>query len=142
MSSDEFVDAYSVVNGIKQRVPRHFNDDPVLGRDLRLTPSQRERDGDLGDRPNADSTVKEIDAWAESAEVDLGGAKSKDDKLVAIEGVFGPAPLQVGVLEVEPDPPAADPLDPDLVAAVDRDPAAVVEVVEVVEDPVEGGDSE
>jgi hypothetical protein len=48
---DLFVDAYSVTTGVKQRIPRHWLDDPVLGRDFRKTPSQRELDGELPPRP-------------------------------------------------------------------------------------------
>jgi hypothetical protein len=120
---DDFVDAYSIVTGQKQRVPRIWLDDPdahaTVGHAFRKTPSQRELDGELGPRPNADNTVKEIDAWAEVAEVDLAGVKGKDEKLVAIEDALGPAPVQTGVVEAEVVDPPADPLAPELVAHVD-----------------------
>ena len=117
---DDFVDAYAIASGLKQRIPRIWLDDPVQGPKFRKTPSQRELDGELGPRPNADSTAKEIDAWAEEAEIDLTGIRKNDDKLVAIEEAFGPAPVQEGLLEVEPEPPVDDPLAPEKVALVDE----------------------
>lgn len=118
----QFVDVYSTVNGTKQRVPRIWLDDPILGRDIRRTPSQRELDGDLPPRPAGDAKAKEIDAFAEAADLDLSGIKSNADKLVAIENAFGPAPVQEGVVDVEPAPVAADPLAPEVVARTDGPP--------------------
>jgi hypothetical protein len=115
----QFADVYSLTTGRKQRVPRAWLDDPVLGRDFRKTPSQREFDGELPPRPAADATAKEIDAFAAAAEIDLSGIRKNDDKLVVIEEVFGPAPVQSGLVEIEPAPPIADPLAPERVAQVD-----------------------
>jgi hypothetical protein len=115
----QFVDVYSLTTMRKQRVPRAWLDDPILGRDFRKTPAQRELDGELPTRPAGDATAKEIDAFAEAAELDLTGIRKNDDKLVAIEAALGPAPVQEGVIEVEPEPPVADPLAPERVAQVD-----------------------
>lgn len=120
-NGDEFVDAYSVITGIKQRVPRHWITDPVLGRDLRLTPSQRELDGDLGPRPREDDTVKDIDKYADKAGIDLSGTSTKSEKVAAVEAAFGPGDTVTGLVEVEPEPPAPDPLNPATVALVDHD---------------------
>jgi hypothetical protein len=49
----QFVDVYSLTTGLKQRVPRVWLDDPILGRDFRKTPSQRELDGELPPGPPA-----------------------------------------------------------------------------------------
>jgi hypothetical protein len=116
---NDFVDVYVVATRRKQRVPRHFLDDPVLGRGIRLTPSQRELDGDLGPRPTQDSTVPEIEKYARKAGIDLTGATDKTAKLTAIEAVYAHADEQTGLLEVEVAPPVADPLSPALVAQGD-----------------------
>lgn len=115
---DDFVEVYAIATGRKQRVPRHFVDDPVLGVGIRRTPSQRELDGDLGARPTADFTVKEIDKWAEAAGVDLASDANKDEKLVAVEAVFEHADVQGGLVEVEPGVRPADPLAPASAAQV------------------------
>lgn len=115
----QFADVYSLTTGRKQRVPRDWLEDPVLGRDFRKTPSQRELDGELPARPAGDAKADEIAAFAEAAELDLTGLRSNADKLVAIEEAMGPAPVQEHVAEVEPEPPVADPLAPERVAQVD-----------------------
>lgn len=139
IDQSEFVDVYSTVNGQKQRVPRIWLDDPVLGRDIRRTPSQRELDGDLPPRPAGDAKAKEIAEYAEAVGLDLSGIKTNADKLVAIEKAFGPAPVQEGVVEVETDPVAADPLAPELVAQVDQPPATEPSAEPAVEDDSDGG---
>lgn len=112
-----FVDVYSTVNGLKQRVPREWLDDPILGRDIRKTPSQRELDGELPDRPAGDASAKEIGEFAEAADLDLSGSKTNADKLVAIEQALGAGgDVQAGVVAVDPAPVAPDPLAPELVA--------------------------
>jgi hypothetical protein len=115
-----FVDVYSTVNGLKQRVPREWLDDAILGRDIRKTPSQRELDGELPDRPAGDATAKVIGAFAEAADLDLSGAKTNADKLVAIEEAFSSGgDVQGGVVAVDPAPVAPDPLAPAIVAHLD-----------------------
>jgi hypothetical protein len=115
----QFADVYSLTTGRKQRVPRAWLDDPILGRDFRKTPSQRELDGELPPRPAGDAKAEEIAAFAEAADLDLSGIRKNADKLVAIEEAMGPAPAQEHVVEAEPEPPAADPLAPERVAQVD-----------------------
>lgn len=120
----DFVEAYAISTGRKQRIPRHWLDDPVLGRDFAKTPSQRELDGDLPPRPPGDASTKEIEAFAEAADIDVTGVKKNADKLVAIEAAFGPGEKQTGMVAVDVEPVAADPLAPELVAHVDQ-PAGI-----------------
>jgi hypothetical protein len=117
---DLFVDAYSVTTGVKQRIPRHWLDDPVLGRDFRKTPSQRELDGELPPRPPGDAKGAEIAEFADAAGIDLTGIKVNADKLVAIEQAMGPAAVQEHVPVEDPAPVAADPLAPELAAHLDE----------------------
>jgi hypothetical protein len=115
-----FVDAYSLTTRQKQRIPRAWLDDPILGRDFAKTPAQRELDGELPPRPPGDAKAKEIDAFADAAGVDLTGIKANADKLVAIEQALGTGgDVQDGVVAAEPEPLAADPLAPELVANVE-----------------------
>lgn len=139
---DDFVDVYAVATGRKQRVPRHFVDDPVLGRGIRLTPSQRELDGDLGPRPTQESTVPEIEKYAKKAGIDLSGASDKTAKLTAIEAVFAHADDQPGMVEVEVAPPVADPLAPSLVAQGDPSDLPGVNVGDPVDSTDPAGDTE
>jgi hypothetical protein len=118
---DDFIEVYAVATGRKQRVPRHFLDDPMLGAGIRKTPSQRELDGELGPRPTEETLVKDIDAWAEDADVDLSGLSTKTEKLTAVEAVFEHADVQGGLVPAEPDPLPADPLAP-AVAAQNLEP--------------------
>jgi hypothetical protein len=131
---DDFVDVYAVATGRKQRVPRHFLADPVLGRGIRLTPSQRELDGDLGPRPTQDSKVPEIDKYADKAGIDLTGLSTKDEKLSAVEAVFAFSGEQTGLVEVEVADAPADPLAPALVAQGDPSDMPGVNVGDPVAD--------
>lgn len=137
-----FVDVYSITTGLKQRVPREWLDDPKLGRDFRKTPSQRELDGELPARPAGDATAKEIEAFAEAAEIDLSGIKKNADKLVAIEQAMGPAPVQEGVVAVEPEPPVDDPLAPEKVARVDGPPTTSTDDTGSSDETPAAGDEE
>lgn len=139
---DDFVDAYAVATGRKQRVPRHFIGHPVLGAGLRLTPLQRERDGDLGPRPTQDSKVPEIEKYAEHAGIDLSGTADKTAKLTAIEAVFAHADVQAGLVEVEADPVPADPLAPALVAQGDPSDMPGVNVGDPADSTDPSGDTE
>lgn len=100
-----FVDVYNPETGIKQSVPEHFLDDPILGRNLRKTPAQRALDGELGQAPTADSTVADIRAFADEAEIDITGLTRKDDLLGAVRAVVGtdplPEPVPAGDVDVE-----------------------------------------
>jgi hypothetical protein len=115
-----FVDVYSLTTKQKQRVPRAWLDDPVLGRDFRKTPSQRELDGELPPRPPGDAKGQEIAEFAEAAGIDLSGIKKNDDKLVAIEQAMGSAAVQEHVADVDPAPVASDPLAPEVAAHLDE----------------------
>lgn len=115
----DFTEVYSLTTGRKQRVPVIWLDDPVLGRDFRKTPSQRELDGELGERPRQDSTVEEIDEYADAAGIDLPSKANKDARLAAVEAVFAPADAQEGLAPVELAPPVVDPLAPQFVAQGD-----------------------
>lgn len=131
--SDGFVDVYDVNTGIKQRVPAHFLDDPVLGRNIKKTPSQRALDGELGQAPTADSTVAEIRAFAEDAEIDVTGLRKHDELLAAVQAVVGtdplPEPVPAGdvavMLEGDIDAPAGTPpTSTDGTESSDETPAA------------------
>lgn len=102
-----FVDVYNPDTGIKQSVPEHFLDDPILGRNLRKTPQQRALDGELGPAPTADSTVAEIRDFAGEAEIDVKGLTKKDELLERVQGVVGtdplPEPVPAGDVAVQPD---------------------------------------
>lgn len=116
-----FVDAYNPETGIKQSVPEHFLDDPILGRSLRKTPSQRALDGELGQAPTDESTIAEIRDFANEAEIDLAGLTRKPDLLGAVQAVVGtdplPEPVPAGDVAVLPD------ADPEL-AAGEPDPTS------------------
>jgi hypothetical protein len=138
---DLFVDAYSVTTGLKQRIPRHWLDDPVLGRDFRKTPSQREVDGELPPRPPGDAKSAEIGEFAEAAGIDLTGVKTNADKLVAIEQAMGPAAVQEHAPDIDPDPVAPDPLAPEVAAHVDQ-PAPTTADTESPDDTAAAADKE
>jgi hypothetical protein len=61
--------------------------------------------------------------FAEAADLDLSGAKTNADKLVAIEEAFtSGGDVQGGVVASEPAPVALDPLAPEIVAHVEASP--------------------
>ena len=91
--SDEFTQVYDTRTGTKQRVPTHWLGDPVLGRFIKKTPSQRALDGELGPAPTDESTVKEIRAFAEDADIDVTGLAVKAELLDAVRAVVGNDPL-------------------------------------------------
>ncbi len=102
-----FVDVYNPETGIKQSVPEHFLDDPILGRNLRKTPSQLALDGELGQAPTSESTVAEIREFAANAEIDLTGLSRKAELLGAVQAVVGtdplPEPVPAGDVDVLPE---------------------------------------
>lgn len=123
-----FVDVYNPETGIKQSVPEHFLDDPILGRNLRKTPSQRALDGELGQAPTADSTIADIRVFADEAEIDVTGLSLKAELLERVQTVVGtdplPEPVPAGDVDVEadsdidspagePDPTSTDGNQPD-----------------------------
>ncbi|MBA2952111.1 hypothetical protein GON03_19030 [Nocardioides sp. MAH-18] len=89
----DFVEVVDTRTDLKQRVPAHWIGDPVLGRFIEKTPSQRALDGDLGPAPTEESTVKEIKAFAEKAGIDTTGLKKHDELLEAVRAVVGTDPL-------------------------------------------------
>ena len=103
-----FVDVYDVDTRIVQRVPRHWLDDALLGRNIRKTPRQRELDGELPERPAGDAKAADINAYVDAAGLDLAGVRSNGEKLRAIEDAMGPAPVQAGVPDEDPAPAPAD----------------------------------
>lgn len=117
--NEAFAEVYSTITGRKQSVPRAWLDDPMLGRNLRKTPSQRELDGELPARPTQASKVPEIEKFADAAGIDLPSGADKDTKLAQVEQAFKHADVQAGMAEVDPDPLVADPLAPELVAQSD-----------------------
>lgn len=111
MSIDGFVEAYDTRTGSKLRVPPDFIGDPIVGRFLKKTPSQRALDGELPPLPDQESTVAEIRGFAAEAEIDVTGLKKHDELLDAVLAAAG----EEAVLPTEPDPntPADTPdLDP------------------------------
>jgi hypothetical protein len=108
----DFTEVHDTRTGLKQRVPTVWLDDPILGRFIKKTPSQRALDGELGQAPTEDSTVPQIRKFAEAAEIDITGLAKKDELLAAVRAVVGTDPLPVGVdasgVAVQPDPVGAD----------------------------------
>lgn len=125
-SIDGFVEVYGP-SGLKQRVPEHFLDDPVLGKDLRKTPSQRFLDGETdvevpieGDvdplvdpvpplltPPTSESTPEEIRAFAEQEGIDLGNAKRADAMLAAVNTALNSTTSNSAAIPVADDNPDA-----------------------------------
>lgn len=115
LDPNRLVEAYSLTSGRKATIPAAWIGDPVLGRDWAKTPAQAEYDGDLPPRPTNDSTVPEIDDYADAAGIELHSSDLKDEKLAAIDAVFashGDAQtVQVGMVPVDvPEPPPGAPL--------------------------------
>lgn len=83
---DGFVDVYDKNTGIKQRVPEHFMDNPVLSKPFRKTPLAEARDDVAvpeGD-PSEAWTNAQLTQYAADQGIDLGGATVKADILTAI----------------------------------------------------------
>lgn len=123
---DEFTEVYDTRTGLKQRVPAAWLDDPILGRFIKKTPSQRAADGELGHAPTEESSVRAIRKFAEAAEIDVTGLTEKGELLAAVHVVVGPDPLPV--VETPPDtsttdtdPASAEPENPDTPAAGDEE---------------------
>lgn len=82
----KFVDAFSKSTGDPHRVPEHFINHPVLGRDLTLDPPRgKESEG----TPSEDWTVPQLKKYAEAHSIDLGGATAKDPIFAAITAHTG-----------------------------------------------------
>lgn len=77
-----FVDAFSTTTGRPHRVPEHFIDDPILGRDLTLTPPDNAQ---LDEAPPTEKwTIAQLTEYAAAHDIDLGGATVKADILTAV----------------------------------------------------------
>lgn len=84
MDNDNFVTVVVTATGRKQRVPRHYLNHPILGRGIRVAPSQAEQDR-LAAGPSEEWTVSQLVDYANTHGVDLGDASKKADVLAAIE---------------------------------------------------------
>lgn len=97
---DGFVDAYSKSTGQKQRIPEHWLDHPVLGKDFTLTPSARAREdaaaaaptaqegltpSSIADEPSDAWTRERLDRHAAGLDLDTTGLPNKGEVLAAIE---------------------------------------------------------
>ena len=87
---DGFVTAYSKASGLKQRVPEHYIDHPVLGRNLTLTPQVRDGLRYPEGTPTAAWKANQLEAYAADHDVDLTGARTKDDTVAAIAAAANP----------------------------------------------------
>lgn len=123
---DGFVEVLVAATGETQLVPVHWVDDPVLGRGIEKTTRQRVLDGeieaaDVDEVPTERSTHAVIDAYAETAGISLGDAKTKAEKVAVIGAALAAAPLPpesaadvpTGDVATVPDQP--EPLDPEAV---------------------------
>lgn len=82
---DGFVTAYSTVTGKPQRVPEHYLDHPVLGRNLTLTPPATPAGEYPEGTPSVEWTAAQLQAYATGHDIDLAGSKaSKADMVAAI----------------------------------------------------------
>lgn len=77
----KFVDVFSKATGRPHRVPEHFVDHPVLGRDITTTPPA---DATPTGEPSEEWTVAQLKDHATRHGVSLGGATTKADILAAL----------------------------------------------------------
>lgn len=92
MADIDFDDSFVTVvntNDEKQRVPRHFLEDPTLSAGFRLAPSQAAADeiaaaAARSEGPSDDWTVNALRSYAVKHGIDLGGATTKADILTAL----------------------------------------------------------
>jgi len=121
--SDGFLDAYDTRTGRIHRVPRDWIGDPVCGRFLKKTPSQRVLDGELT-APGEDATAGELRDFAAAADLDVTGRRTRSELAEVVT-----AALDDGAgLPTAPDPDAPtplldDPTDPDTPPVTDETPA-------------------
>lgn len=111
----EFVTVYAKSTGKKQRIPAHWIDHPVLGKDFALTPSQKAKDRITG-TPDGDWKVAELEEYADAHGVDRTGLKKKADLLDAIAS-SGEDPSTDPAEDPAPQTPPTAPVD-------DKTPAA------------------
>lgn len=79
--SDDFIEVYAKATGLKQLVPAHFLDNPVLSKGLELTPSGREQQR-LNAGPSMDWTLEQLQTHAGP---DAAGLRTKAEVLAVIE---------------------------------------------------------
>lgn len=124
--SDGFLDAYDTRTGLIHRVPRDWIGDPVCGRFLKKTPSQRVLDGEL-QPPGEDATAGELRDFAAAADLDVAGLRSKGELAAVVNAALD----DDAGLPTAPDPDAPTPLlddttDPDTPPVTDETTADVV----------------
>lgn len=111
-----FVEVFSRLTGLRQTVPEHYLDHPILGRNLDRVPSQRpveqpESSGaaaDTGAKPITSMTVAELHQYAADHGIDLAGAKKKADLMAAIQAA-APADNSSDATETNPTDPSPAP---------------------------------
>lgn len=117
----EFVEVVVEATGQTTHVPRDWIDNPVLGKGIERTVPQKIADGDVtpadvADPPTARDSHEVIDAFAHDAEIDLGDARTKKQKVAVIEAALAsqatpagsaPAPAPAG----DPDVQLTGPVD-------------------------------
>lgn len=106
-----FVEAVNTATGIEQPVPEDWLDDPILGIGLEKTVAQKVYDGEVDAEvveqpPTEKDTVAEIDDFAKRAQIDLGDAKTKADKVaVILDALDAAAPVDPGFAAPPPEFP-------------------------------------
>jgi hypothetical protein len=81
--TEGFVEAYSTKTGLKQVIPEHWLDHPLLGKDFSLTPSAKAREV-AADQPSESWTHKQLDKYVADHGLDLGDARTVVEKVAAI----------------------------------------------------------
>lgn len=108
LNDPRFVTGYSTATGRKQRVPRHWIGHPVLGRGLRLAPSEEQPEPDMtGTEPTEKWSFDQLRAYATDRGVDLAGARSKAAVLDAITTHLDTPTTDTAPVSVDT-PPAGD----------------------------------
>lgn len=80
--TDGFVEAYAKSTGLKQEIPQHWLNHPVLGRNFELTPSSRA--GEEKGAPDGTWTRAQLDQHAAELGLDPAGLPNKAAVLEAI----------------------------------------------------------
>lgn len=126
--NEGFVEAYAKSTGVKQLVPEHWLDHPVLGADFALTPSAQARaDEQPEGNPSTAWTRKQLDAHAATLGIDTTGLPSKAaafDAITDAPAVADPDTSPVGTGTSEDDASNSDAPIPDGTESSDESPAA------------------
>lgn len=109
-----FVEVVDEATGIVQQVPEDYLDNPVLGKGLEKTVAQKVFDGDVefevvAQPPIESDTHAVIDDFADKAEIDLGDAKTKAEKVEVITAALAAAGPVVDTGFVAPAPEFPNP---------------------------------